>query len=189
MIGVGFGLANVLIRRTRLIDLITEHPWLRWVALRLAIQRPASLSPTLAREMIPAMRASGFSDAIPSALEAVREAHATAVSCPTMIVWGHHDRFVPLGNAHDLHRSIPSSRLAVLDDVGHCAMFERPDVFTHLLLDFLTGPEPARHSGLSNAPGSFTERVDTGVCRARVRRRGPAPASMLRRRRAPRRPR
>ena len=37
-----------------------------------------------------------------------------------------------------LHRAIQGSRLVVVPDAGHNVMFERPEQFNRLVLDFLT---------------------------------------------------
>jgi 4,5:9,10-diseco-3-hydroxy-5,9,17-trioxoandrosta-1(10),2-diene-4-oate hydrolase len=34
---------------------------------------------------------------------------------------------------------IPGARLHIFDNCGHCVMFERPDEFNKLVLDFLAG--------------------------------------------------
>ncbi|WP_075296845.1 MULTISPECIES: alpha/beta fold hydrolase [unclassified Pseudonocardia] len=144
MIGAGFGLFDALVRRTPLLDLVVNHPRMRWLFLRGAVQRPASLSPDLASEVIPAMKAPGFADAVSSAVEVVRRANPVAVRCPTAMIWGRDDHLVPLATAFTLRSAIPGARLAVLEDVGHCAMFEWPEVVDQILLDFLADVDAGR---------------------------------------------
>jgi len=60
-----------------------------------------------------------------------------AIACPTLIVWGDHDRIVPPSSAEEFGRLIPDSRVVVFEDTGHVPMIERPDRFNQLLVDFL----------------------------------------------------
>ena len=55
---------------------------------------------------------------------------------PTMIVWGREDVFVPLSAGHVYHRSIPGSRLEVLNDCGHMPQVENRDEFLALVRRF-----------------------------------------------------
>jgi pimeloyl-ACP methyl ester carboxylesterase len=52
-------------------------------------------------------------------------------------VWGERDLLVPLDLGQMLHRAIQGSRLVVVPDAGHNVMFERPEQFNRLVLDFL----------------------------------------------------
>jgi pimeloyl-ACP methyl ester carboxylesterase len=56
---------------------------------------------------------------------------------PALIIWGQHDRFLPLSAGEDLHRAIPNSRLIVIPDTGHLPMWERPDEVNRLITEFL----------------------------------------------------
>src|SRR5450759_801920 len=45
---------------------------------------------------------------------------------PTLIVWGDHDRIIPLHHAYLAHEAIPNSRLEVMEGVGHYPHVEEP---------------------------------------------------------------
>ncbi len=60
-----------------------------------------------------------------------------AAHVPTMIVWGDHDGIIPVAHAHAAHELIPTSRLEILEGVGHFPHVEQPEVFADLLVDFL----------------------------------------------------
>lgn len=66
-----------------------------------------------------------------------------AAHIPTLIVWGDHDGIIPVAHAHTAHELIPTSRLEILEGVGHFPHVEAPDRFTDVLLDFLATTEPA----------------------------------------------
>jgi hypothetical protein len=78
---------------------------------------------------------------------------------PTLIVWGDHDRIIPLDHAYRAHEAIPNSRLEVIEGVGHYPLVEEPVRFVEILRDFLRTTEPSKFNP--------EEQLD---CCARVRR-------------------
>jgi pimeloyl-ACP methyl ester carboxylesterase len=66
-----------------------------------------------------------------------------AARVPTLIVWGDHDRIIPLVQAYQAHEAIPDSRLEVLHGVGHFPQVEDPIRFVEILADFLHTTEPS----------------------------------------------
>jgi pimeloyl-ACP methyl ester carboxylesterase len=66
-----------------------------------------------------------------------------AANVPTLIVWGDHDRIIPLDHAYKTHEAIPNSRLEVMKGVGHYPQVEDPIRFVEILRDFLQTTEPA----------------------------------------------
>jgi pimeloyl-ACP methyl ester carboxylesterase len=57
---------------------------------------------------------------------------------PTMIIWGVHDKVIPLEHSNLFQESIGNSRLEIIDDSGHAPFAEKPDKVCKLLHDFLT---------------------------------------------------
>lgn len=57
---------------------------------------------------------------------------------PTLIVWGEHDKAVPLARGREMHALLQGSRLEVFDDVGHCPHDETSARFNRLAVQFLT---------------------------------------------------
>lgn len=57
------------------------------------------------------------------------EAMLKSVSCPVNAIWGERDIVTPLSSVSDIfHRlNVP---LTVLDDCGHCPMYEQPEAFS-----------------------------------------------------------
>jgi pimeloyl-ACP methyl ester carboxylesterase len=66
-----------------------------------------------------------------------------AKAAPTLIVWGDHDRVIPVDHAYAAHELMPGSRLEILPGAGHFLPFEQPDWFNGVLCDFLATTEPA----------------------------------------------
>ena len=50
------------------------------------------------------------------------------IRVPTLIIVGDLDRGTPVAAARQLHESIPESQLAIIRDVAHFTMLERPDL-------------------------------------------------------------
>jgi len=59
------------------------------------------------------------------------------IAAPTLVIWGEIDVLVPLASGRMLQEAIPGARLAVIPQAGHNAMYERPEIFNRLVLEFL----------------------------------------------------
>jgi len=73
-----------------------------------------------------------------------------AAHIPTMIVWGDQDGIIPVEHAYAAHELIPTSRLEILEGLGHFPHVERPDEVAALFADFIATTKPAstRHEAL-----------------------------------------
>ncbi len=60
---------------------------------------------------------------------------------PSLLIWGRHDRLVPLRSGLILNRLIASSQLEVFPECGHCPPEEEPARFNALIERFLGQPE------------------------------------------------
>jgi pimeloyl-ACP methyl ester carboxylesterase len=56
---------------------------------------------------------------------------------PALVIWGRRNRFVPVKHAQDLRASFPSARLVLLEDRGHYAHLEDPELVAEHLFPFL----------------------------------------------------
>lgn len=63
------------------------------------------------------------------------------ITVPTLLLYGEKDVRSPLSVAHEMHRQIPGSTLAVIPDVGHLACAEAPAAFNAEVRRFLHGLE------------------------------------------------
>ena len=57
---------------------------------------------------------------------------------PTLIVWGREERTIPLAIGQKLHGLLHNSRLAILDQAGHCSNIDQYDEFNRLTVGFLS---------------------------------------------------
>jgi len=56
---------------------------------------------------------------------------------PSLLIWGRHDRLVPLRSGLILNRILSTSKLEIFSDCGHCPPEENPARFNALIDDFL----------------------------------------------------
>lgn len=61
------------------------------------------------------------------------------IACRTLVVWGEHDMLLPVRLGEQLHAALPDSRWALVRGAGHIPMWDRPEEFNTLVLDFLDG--------------------------------------------------
>lgn len=66
------------------------------------------------------------------------------ITVPTLLLWGRHDRIVPLAVGQRLARDLPHARLVVLERCGHSPAEERPAESLAVLREFLSGVGGAR---------------------------------------------
>src|SRR5690606_32157751 len=66
---------------------------------------------------------------------------------PVLLVWGRHDRLVPVAGAERLRRLVGSRHLVIVDDAGHLPNYEQPETVNAALLEFLGQPCAAKAEG------------------------------------------
>jgi pimeloyl-ACP methyl ester carboxylesterase len=62
------------------------------------------------------------------------------IACPTAVIWGDRDRYIPFETATELAERIPGATLTRLTGGDHYIMEERPDEVTAALLKLLARP-------------------------------------------------
>lgn len=63
------------------------------------------------------------------------------IDCPTMVVCGDRDPFVPTEHAAGLARQLPAGRLFIAPDAGHEVMARRPGLFNEAMAGFYRSTE------------------------------------------------
>jgi pimeloyl-ACP methyl ester carboxylesterase len=71
-----------------------------------------------------------YDPALPAMLEKVR--------VPTLVVWGEHDRIVPLECAQLYQQAIAGAALQVIDRCGHWPQFEQPQALADIIREFVS---------------------------------------------------
>jgi pimeloyl-ACP methyl ester carboxylesterase len=75
--------------------------------------------------------------------EAPRQAfHAriAKIRCPSFVIWGQQDRFLPVSHVSVLKSLLPHARYELVDQCGHVPMTEITDRFNRMVLAFLQQP-------------------------------------------------
>ncbi|WP_375090626.1 alpha/beta fold hydrolase [Peribacillus sp. RS7] len=65
------------------------------------------------------------------------------IHTPCLLIWGRHDRVVPLNIGQRLHDDLPNSELVVIEDTGHLLPEEKPEEVYQLIKGFLGVATPS----------------------------------------------
>jgi pimeloyl-ACP methyl ester carboxylesterase len=118
-------------------DTVARRARLRNATLGLIAAHPSRLPAPLAAEQLRGAGKPGFVDALEANLNYDFRERLPEIACPTLIVWGDHDRVITVRDADLYEQLIPDSRKVIFKDTGHVSMLERPGAFNALLDDFL----------------------------------------------------
>jgi pimeloyl-ACP methyl ester carboxylesterase len=130
-------MAAVATRTAARHEWFARRPGLRRVALSFVVRHPDRLSVPTAHELMQGSGKPGFLPALEAIIEHRISERLPQIACPTFVVWGEHDRVIPVRDAKRFGELIPDVRVEVLPDTGHVAMLERPARFNALLEAFL----------------------------------------------------
>jgi pimeloyl-ACP methyl ester carboxylesterase len=70
--------------------------------------------------------------------------HLHRVTCPSLVIWGRHDRLIPLAHGEYYARHLPQARLAVFENCGHMVPLEKPEDFVREATGFVQGDRESR---------------------------------------------
>jgi pimeloyl-ACP methyl ester carboxylesterase len=128
-----------------LVRLVGARRTIRW-ALKAIVFDPASVTEEMVRAYGDPL---ATRDGLRAALDVGRaivptnlgelNARYPEIDVPTLLLWGDHDRVVPLSVAHRLAAELPRARLVVLERCGHTPPEERPDESLEAVSSFLDG--------------------------------------------------
>jgi pimeloyl-ACP methyl ester carboxylesterase len=60
------------------------------------------------------------------------------IAAPSLIIWGRQDPIVPVTHAQNAAKTIPNTRLEIIEECGHWSPIEHPQKFNQLVLEFLS---------------------------------------------------
>lgn len=112
---------------------IAYNVWFAAAATKIVLHRPRQLSGDLILLLLEGIGKAGFMPAVLTITSTRVAFFPGEVTTPTTIIWGRNDLLIPMKDAFEFHKMIPSARLELIDDVGHIPMFETPDRFNALL--------------------------------------------------------
>jgi pimeloyl-ACP methyl ester carboxylesterase len=108
--------------------------------LRVAYHDPAAVPDDVRAEYRRPERIRGSLDGLLRMMEARASEplpDLSSIGQPVLLLWGAHDRVVPLAVAQRLRARIPHARLVVIDRAGHMLLEERPAECERAVRDFL----------------------------------------------------
>ncbi len=116
------------------------------------LEKPPYGGATIARVLVPDfMRAGPAAVAVAGARVVMRDMRELmhAIRVPTLLVWGENDPLVPLAYGEAMQQEIEGSRLVVIPNAAHVPMWERPEEFNDIALQFVDEVEslPPRPPG------------------------------------------
>ena len=110
----------------------------RWLALARMLtdssMRQVEMYPTL---IMIGMRARTAREGLRLLMKSGIVDHLPHLSLPTLVVWGAHDRVVPLSHGKHMARRIPGARLEIIHGAGHMPFYEKPLECSRIVLGFL----------------------------------------------------
>ncbi len=59
--------------------------------------------------------------------------------CPSLVIWGEHDRLLRLQDALVIKKHLAGAGLAIVPDAGHAIMEDSPEYFVDVLVEFIQG--------------------------------------------------
>jgi pimeloyl-ACP methyl ester carboxylesterase len=123
---------------------VNREEWLRSLALWLFSPITFAERPELVELLIQNALANPYPQSLTGFLrqgEAVRDHDALdrldQIGCPTLVSVADHDILVPPRFSHQIVQRLPGAELKTLAAAGHAYMWERPESFNAMVLDFL----------------------------------------------------
>lgn len=111
--------------------------------IRMALRLPITgrygrldFAPTLALDALRAGPVNLLLSALDLLSNDVSDALAMIVA-PTLLVWGAQDKLVPVSVGESVQKGLCNARLEVIPRAGHVVMWDQPEQFNRLVLDFL----------------------------------------------------
>jgi len=115
----------------------------RRMSLRSACYDPAFMTPEIIEGYVAPTRVRGHLRALGAMMVDRRKdppLDPSAITQPTLIVWGAADRWLPASHGERLRALIPDSRMTVIGKAGHLVLEEQPEESARVLVDFLQEP-------------------------------------------------
>ena len=124
---------NAVLRGHRIRRAALASPAVRGAIAARIVHRPRQIDPEHLGAALDGLGTASLAPVLRAGLRYDARRQAPKVSCPTLIVWGRHDRLLPVWMGRQLHRMIAHSELVVWDDSAHCPMIEQPQRFNALV--------------------------------------------------------
>ena len=110
--------------------------WRRIMYMR-AVAHPERMDPELAADAIVAFARSRTPELLDTERGQGGIRDLDQVKCPVLVAWGQKDRMLPRKRYSKAFQAIPDVQMTVLDDVGHVAMWDNPQLVADTVLKFI----------------------------------------------------
>jgi len=110
--------------------------WRRLMYMR-AVAHPERMDPETAADAIVAFARSRTPELLDSEQGQGGIRDLDQLHCPVLIAWGQKDRILPRKRYAKAFQAIPNVQMTVLDDVGHVAMWDNPQLVADTILKFI----------------------------------------------------
>jgi pimeloyl-ACP methyl ester carboxylesterase len=124
---------NTLLRQRSIRRAALAQPLVRHAIAAHIVHEPRRIEAANLVEALNGVGTRGFGTVLRAGRCYDARRRAPYVRCPTLILWGRHDRLLPLWMGQQLHHHIGHSDFVVWEDSGHCPMIEHPDRFNELV--------------------------------------------------------
>lgn len=122
-------LASWLAARPRFVRAVTTREGLRLRMLTHAVHDATVMTPEMIRDGLRDFAVPGVVDAVRAGAREQGTFSLSELSIPVTVIWGRHDRVLPLRIGEQLAADIAGATLEVIDGSGHAPMVERPKEF------------------------------------------------------------
>lgn len=147
-------LASWLAARPRFVRAISTRDGLRHRVLARAVHDGTVVTEEMIRDGLRDFAVPGVVDAIRAGAREQGTSSLGELSLPVTVVWGRHDRVLPLRIGEQLAADIPGARLEVIDGAGHAPMVERPQEFARAVRRAVFSPRRSQDDGLPGPLGA-----------------------------------
>jgi triacylglycerol lipase len=69
--------------------------------------------------------------------EALTDADLKAITIPTLVVWGEHDKLIPIADGRWLASRVRGAQFRIVNGSGHAPMIEKPTAFLEAVAGFV----------------------------------------------------
>lgn len=104
---------------------------LDWMRKREQILFPLFSNPTFTSAMIRLTNSAETHDV---------HSRLSSITCHTLIISSDQDYITPMSEQQKIVRELPNSHYVIIPETGHASMYERPALFSSLVLGFLVAP-------------------------------------------------
>lgn len=118
------------------------------------VRKPPYGGASIARVLLPDFLRAGPASVAVASTRVVRgdmRERMHALRVPALLVWGENDPLVPLQYGEAMQKEIADSRLVVIPRAAHVAMWDAPEAFNRVMLEFLDEVESRQAGSVSAA--------------------------------------